>query len=352
MIGSLRLQDFRCFGHLALEAPAAGAIITGDNAQGKTSILEAVCVVVRLHSPRARRLAALRRFESRGFGVAADAWGIERQVRHGEEGTRLLADGGERPGPGEYLADGGLLVWLGNEDLELVRGAAELRRRYLDFLGSQLDPSYRRVLGRYRQALRDRNLLLKDPRPDQREIEAYDVILAEAGEWLSRVRAALVAALAPLVDAAQQVVAHRPETAGIAYRPGFTGGMASALAAARDRDRRLRQTTVGPHRDDLALSVAGKAAADFASEGQQRTLALALKLAQGRLLEQRRGILPVYLFDDIFGELDPGRRNALMGHLPQQAQKWVTTTHLGWLEETPGLGSLARFRLQDGRLGS
>ena len=99
---------------------------------------------------------------------------------------------------------------------------------------------------------------------------------------------------------------------------------------------RMRQAVVGPHRDDLALRVCGMIAAEFASEGQQRTLALALKLAQGHLLAKHGGKPPLYLMDDIFGELDPIRRNALMSHLPAGAQKWITTTHLGWLRETPG----------------
>jgi DNA replication and repair protein RecF len=110
----------------------------------------------------------------------------------------------------------------------------------------------------------------------------------------------------------------------------------------------MRQCVVGPHRDDLSLRLHGMAASDFASEGQQRTLALALKLAQGKLLEQLGGKLPIYLMDDIFGELDPGRRNALMSHLPEKAQKWITTTTLDWLHETPELGGLERFSVKGG----
>jgi DNA replication and repair protein RecF len=120
------------------------------------------------------------------------------------------------------------------------------------------------------------------------------------------------------------------------------------MLQARERENRLRQAVVGPHRDDVQLRLHGMPAADFASEGQQRTIALALKLAQGGLLEAQGGSAPLYLLDDIFGELDPGRRNALMAHLPPLAQKWITTTHLDWLHETAGLADLARFRVGDG----
>jgi DNA replication and repair protein RecF len=103
---------------------------------------------------------------------------------------------------------------------------------------------------------------------------------------------------------------------------------------------------VGPHRDDVALELDGRRAADFASEGQLRTVALALKLAQGRVLEDRRGAPPVYLIDDVFGELDPTRRNALMAHLPGQAQLWITTTHLDWLDKESPAGRLERIRVE------
>ena len=108
---------------------------------------------------------------------------------------------------------------------------------------------------------------------------------------------------------------------------------------------------MGPHRDDLALTVNGLAAGEFASEGQQRTLALALKLAQGQVLASARDRPPVYLIDDVFGELDPGRRNAVLRALPAEAQKWITTTHLGWLDEAGGLEEIRRFSVCGGEVG-
>ena len=120
------------------------------------------------------------------------------------------------------------------------------------------------------------------------------------------------------------------------------------MLQARERETRLRQAVVGPHRDELDLRIHGMPAADFASEGQQRTLALALKLAQGETLASARGSLPVYLIDDVFGELDPGRRNAVLHALPAAAQKWITTTHLGWLEESHGLGGMSRYTVRAG----
>jgi DNA replication and repair protein RecF len=349
VLRSLRLMDFRCFGSLDLEAPPAGALLVGDNAQGKTSVLEAICVLIRLHSPRTRRMALLARVGgSGGFGIAGDPWDCERQVRQSREGLLLKADDEPRASRSAYLADGGLVVWMGNEDLDLIRGPGEGRRRYLDFIGAQIDAGYRRSWSRYRRALQAKNLLLKEGRPRDAEILSYEEILVEHGTVLMQTRARLVAELAPLAAAAQNAVSGRDEPLALQYLPASGPDLRESMLQARERETRLRQAVVGPHRDDLLLRLHGMPAADFASEGQQRTIALALKLAQGKLLESRGGRAPVYLMDDIFGELDPGRRNALMTHLPPLAQKWITTTHLGWLRETPDLGEIRRFRVSAG----
>lgn len=343
-------MDFRCFGSLDLEVPAGGAILTGDNAQGKTSILESICVLVRLHSPRTHRMTTMARIGTGGFGIAGDPWDTERQVRYSREGLVLKSNDETCPSQTSYLTDGGLIVWMGNEDLELIRGPGEGRRRYLDFLGAQIDPHYRHSWSRYRRALKAKNLLLKDGRPRDAEIFSYEEILIEHGTVLMESRARLVAELAPLAAEAQRTISGKDEALTLHYLPASGQDLRESLLQAREREARLRQAVVGPHRDELGLRIHGMPASDFASEGQQRTLALALKLAQGKLLEQRGGKLPIYLMDDIFGELDPGRRNALMNHLPSLAQKWITTTHLGWLEETPSIGDIGRFRVNAGSI--
>lgn len=348
MLSSLRLLDFRCFRSLDLEAPPAGAILVGDNAQGKTSVLEAICMLIRLHSPRTHRLGLLNRIGGDGFGVAGDPWGSERKIRHTRVGLQMEVDGETHASRGAYLKDGGLVVWMGNEDLDLIRGSGEGRRRYLDFIGAQIDPHYRRSWSRYRRALQAKNLLLKEGRPRDAEILSYEEILVEHGTVLMETRARLIAELSPLAATAQNAVSGRDEPLTLQYLPASGPDMRESILQAREREMRLRQAVVGPHRDDLQLRLHGMPAADFASEGQQRTIALALKLAQGSLLESHGGKTPVYLMDDIFGELDPGRRNALMAHLPPQAQKWITTTHLGWLKETPDLGQIVGFSVISG----
>lgn len=347
MLHSLRLSDFRCFPSLDLEVGDEGVILLGDNGQGKTSVLEAVCVLIRLHSPRTHRLGVMARHGGGQFGVAGNPWGAERKVIHHADGLDLSMDAERSMSRSAYLADGGLLVWMGNEDLDLIRGPGEGRRRFLDFIGSQIDPGYRRSLSRYRRALAAKNLLLKDATPRMAEILSYEEIMIEHGTHLNETRQRIVRDLAPLASGFQLSISGSNETLDLTYLPANGPDLRESVLQARDRESRLRQSVVGPHRDDVSLRLQGMPAADFASEGQQRTIALALKLAQGALLEQCTQRMPIYLLDDIFGELDPSRRNALMAHLPRTAQKWITTTRLDWLKEPYGLADMVRFNVKD-----
>jgi DNA replication and repair protein RecF len=135
------------------------------------------------------------------------------------------------------------------------------------------------------------------------------------------------------VSQAHSEISGTAETLQLQFAPGNTGDFAHALASSRAQEARLRQTIVGPHRDDIELIVQGKNAQQYASEGQQRTAALALKIAQARMFAMEEGTPPLLLIDDIFGELDPARRNALLTHLPADAQKLVTATTMQWCEK-------------------
>jgi DNA replication and repair protein RecF len=345
VLTSLKLRDFRCFPALECAFAPGTNVIVGPNAQGKTSLLEAACVLLRLQSPRAGTLAPLVRIGGIGFVLDGFYGGAHLQFYFSPRRKKLALDGVEQRTATEYL-DVGRVVWFSNNDMTLVRGGAEERRRYLDFGAAQLDPLYRRQLRAYEKALRSRNQLLKMPSVRWREVAAFDEPLIAAGNALLAARAQLVEALQPHTVAAHHAISGvAGEQLTLVYRPGVSGELAEALAAARDEDARLRQTTVGPHRDDLGLTISGLGT-ELASEGQQRTVALALRLAQARLLAERRGSQPLLLLDDIFGELDPARRNALLAHLPAGAQKIITTTYLDWAR-----GGIDRvFRLSGGVL--
>ena len=337
MLSQIKLRDFRCFENLEVELAPGPQFFTGDNAQGKTSILEAACVLLRLASPRSTLLTPLIRAESRGFAVQGRFGTRQMQFYFNPERRKLALDGVEQSGPAEYLRIA-RLVYFGNTDLGLVQGPADGRRRFLDFLGSQIEPLYRTSLRSYDRALRSRNRLLKTYPVRRREVEAYDAPLLEAGTTLTSLRRNLVAELTPWAARAQQNIRFASsdgESLMLEYLAGAGEDFATSLTASQDEEARRRQTVVGPHRDDLLLGLDGRAAAAFGSEGQQRTLALALKLAQADLIESISKAPPLLLLDDIFGELDPGRRNALLAALPAHAQQLVTTTHLDWLSDAP-----------------
>jgi len=351
MLRRLKLRQFRCFDSLVIEPAGGASMFVGENAQGKTSILESVCVLLRLQSPRASGMGDLVKFECDGFGVEGDLAGSVLSFGFAPSGRKRMAVDGEiQRRRGDYLANSGLVVWMANDDLNLVRGGGDPRRKYLDFAASQVHPGYRVALRAYERALRSRNFLLKrDARPNWDQIDAYSKLLVEHGTVLTSVRRDLVESLMPWADEAQSRVSGKEEPLRLRYEPGGGDDLAASLAASREEESRRRRTLVGPHRDDVVLTLHGMPAAQFASEGQQRTIALALKLAQGKLIAALRGQEPVMLLDDIFGELDPARRNALLNYLPEGAQKLITTTHLDWARGT-AFESAGVFRVEEGKV--
>lgn len=346
MLANLQLRNFRCFESLGVEFSPGFNFFVGRNGEGKTSILEAACVLLRLQSQRSATLAPIVRFGERSFAVSGHSESHLLEFRYSPLRRKIAFDRVEQHTPDEYLR-AARVVSFANTDIELIRGGSETRRRYLDFLAAQIDLSYRPALRAYERALRSRNVLLKSPQPRPRELAAYDQPLLEYGAKLSVMRARLVERLAPLATAAHREISGTGETLEIEFSPGNSEDFARDLADSRAREARLRQTVVGPHRDDIEILVESHPAHQYASEGQQRTVALALKIAQARVFMMEEGTPPLLLIDDIFGELDPVRRNSLLQHLPADGQKLVTATTMQW-RQNGGDGPV--FELRDREL--
>lgn len=334
MLAQLRLVDFRCYRNFRWEIPPSGAIIVGNNAGGKTSILEAICFLLRLQSPRTSKPANLIRHETPRFGIKAGILNQTRRIVWDGKMNDLQVDGEPRTDQKSYLMDSFPVVWLGNSDLDLVRAGADSRRKYLDFLGSQWHPVYRNELIRYNRALKSRNLLLKKNSPDRRQLDAYTQALALHGTKLIAIRRELITILTPHAIQSFLSIGKSEEAFTLDYLPSVENDLEQALNADLNKDIRYGQTQSGPHRDDIALLIDGKPSAQFASEGQQRTIAIALKMAQSSLLREETGHAPIHLIDDVFGELDPARRTALLQALPTDSQSIITTTHLDWMPES------------------
>jgi DNA replication and repair protein RecF len=306
--------------------------IVGPNARGKTSLLEAICILLRLQSPRVTKLGAIIQHGRRGFAVDGYLGLRHLQFYFSDKRKKLALDEVEQKSAAEYLRIG-RLVYFANKDIDIARGSGEVRRRFLDFIAVQQEPGYRTALRDYERALRSRNLLLKAATPRWREIAAFDEPLVAAGDRVTGIRRQLVANLQRPVAEAHASISATRETLRLEYVAGGGENFPALLVEGRKEDARLRQTNVGPHRDDLRITI-NEQSSDFASEGQQRTFVLALKLGAARLIERQSGAPPLLLLDDIFGELDPVRRNALLEVLPPAAQKFITATHLNWMAST------------------
>ena len=333
MLTNLRLRNFRCFEGVSIDIGPALNLFLGANGEGKTTILEAACILLRLQSQRSSSLAPVIQIGKKFFEVRGRFEEHELEFRYSALKRRVKFDEIEQRTLSEYLRIGHV-VSLANADIELVRGGSEGRRRYLDFLGAQIDGSYRPALRAYERALRARNALLKSPMLRAREVAAYDAPLIEHGRVLLRLRAELTEMLAPLAAQAYQRISTGREKFALRFLPGASDDFGGDLGRSNSESIRLRQTIVGPHRDDLELLVDDLPAAQFASEGQQRTIVLAMKIAQADALKRSSdGKAPLLLIDDIFGQLDPECRNALLDNLPADSQKLVTATAMPWRDE-------------------
>lgn len=340
MLTELLLRDFRCFTECRLRPHPELTLLVGRNAQGKTSLMEAACVLLRLQSPRTTARGELIRL---GAGTCLVEGVLEgRRLRCAQNATarRLALEGSVCGRSADYLEQSGRVVWMDHRDMNLLRGGGEHRRRYLDFAASQLYPDYLKALRGYERALRGRNHVLKrDAAISWRQADAFAQVMEGFARTLAARRAQLVGALQPELARAHGVLSGGAETASVEYAGGHPGeSLAAHLATLRAEEERQRATLAGPHRDDLRLSLNGLDATTYASEGQQRSVAVALKVAQALALEAGFGKAPLLLVDDVFGELDAHRRRALLGLLPPGTQKIITTTSLDWAaaEELPG----------------
>jgi len=329
---SLTLRNYRNYARLQLELGPHLNVFLGQNAQGKTNLLESVAILALSSSPRARREADL-------IGpIAADALveavveargrSVELAFRVSQEGERasktIRVDGVARRAvdlPGEVQAT---LFWP--EDLSLVKGGPEHRRRFLNEMLVQVVKGYGRALARYRRVLDQRNHLLKRIVAGQEgrdSLVVWDEELAALGSTLVAARREATAELAPLA-AANHAAIGGGEVLAVAYT-GAPDDLATCLRSALEDDLRRGSTSVGPHRDDLEISIQGTDARAFASQGQQRTAVVSLKLAESDLVEARSGERPILLLDDVLSELDLSRREALLNRVGEAGQVIVTS---------------------------
>jgi DNA replication and repair protein RecF len=325
LLSEIRLTDFRNYERLRLPFSPGITVLLGDNGQGKTSILEAIYFLSLLRSFRTHKVKHLCRWGQSEFtlhGVLKDDQHEQRlAVRNGGD-SRVLRHNGEPVGRASDFIRQFFCVAFVPDDLGLMQGPGTERRRFLDIQLCQLCPSYLAAAQNYAKALKNRNRILRSEHPDPRAIAAFDTVLVPFGQQLIERRAAYADALGDEVaKLAPQMFAENCELR-IRYRPSAKSeALADALAQHRDRDIQRRQTQVGPHRDELVITLGGKALSHYGSEGQCRLAALVLKMAAARLLVADESEQPIMLLvDDVIGELDDGRREAFFEALRPATQ--------------------------------
>ena len=363
------MQQFRNIPRLELLVEAPRLLVVGSNGEGKSNLLEAVELLGSLRSHRCSSDRDLiRQGQPSSLLRARTATGDLLQLELRRSGGRSAQRNGKTLERQLDLLSSLRCVGFSALDLELVRGEPALRRHWLDRVVLQLEPLYGELLSRYGRLLRQRSQLLRrEPNRNLNEaalaglLDAFDLQMAVIGTRLHRRRARALRRLAPLAQQWQRQLGGGQEALELRYRSGtalgakaaadepapdeqvaedadeatWRGALADQLLAQRSQEVRLGQCTVGPHRDDVQLMLAGQLARRYASAGQQRTLVVALKLAELELVGQVLGEPPLLLLDDVLAELDPQRQQRLLEAVGQGHQCLVSATHVdlfsaGW----------------------
>lgn len=331
---SATLQHFRNVPLARVELRGRRTFLLGANAQGKTNILEALGYVTALRSfrgaePRAL-VAAGQPQAGLAFVIEHEAFGESRvTITLTADGREVEWEQGKVVRLGDFLGKFPTVVFS-SQDQQFLRGTPSLRRRWLDLTLAAMDGSYLSGLQRYTRAVAERNMLLKQGGRDAAALTSFEHEAARHAAPLVALRARGVGELAAHFRAAHRRLVPEGEVAGLVYAPDTAVASAEEfarqLATARPRDALLKSTERGPHRDDVELLLAGRPAKQFASEGQQRCLVLALRLARAAYFKARGGVEPVLLCDDVLGELDPVRRERFWSSLAGEPQVIATGT--------------------------
>ncbi len=360
-IQSLRLVNFRNYVQLAMTPDPGLCVLTGENAAGKTNILESIFLCALGRSHRTARDGELIRTAAEGGSVhlVLDTAGgtrvIDCKLLQAER-KKLSIDDAPLARSGELL---GCLnvVMFAPEDLALVKDGPAERRRFLDMEISQLRPAYYYTLQQYNLALKQRNALLKDASgAGGGTLEMWDEQLSNLGASITTVRAQFTKELAAAAKRVHSGLSDEKEELLVRYQPslpdadadGLYDAMRDALFENLERDLYRGYTSVGPHRDDVALYLNGTDVRVYGSQGQQRTVVLSMKLAELEMLRDVRGESPVLLLDDVFSELDRSRQTKLLAAV-EGCQTFITCTHLEELENA-GVASMQVYHVGNGAI--
>jgi len=352
----LTIDRLRCLRQVELLPSAGMNLLLGGNGAGKTSVLEALFMLGSGRSFRfgghdaviAHGAKALQLYAELEHGGRAERVGFERS-RSGWRGLR----NGEKVADLAELAGLVPVVCFSPESHQLISGAAEVRRRFFDWIVFHVEPEFAAAYRRYARALRQRNALLKQ-NPDRRSLSVWTGELAEAGEPLAALRARVFPEFEQLMLAALQNLLPEAAPFAVAYRRGWREGMNlhERLEMLEPRELELGHSLAGPHRGDWSVEIGGHEIREHGSRGQQKLVALASVLVAARLYRQRRGEPPLVALDDLSSELDvEHQRRALLECAGLGAQLWVTGTQRT-LAMDEWAGEVRTFHVEQGQITS
>jgi DNA replication and repair protein RecF len=333
---AVTLQHFRNLALVSVELSGRRTFLCGPNGQGKTNFLEALGYVTALRSFRGaepRALTALGQTRAGlGFKIEHETFGESRlTITLGGEGRTVEWEQGKVTRLADFIGRFPTVVFS-SQDNQLLRGAPALRRRWLDLSLAAMDAGYLAALQAYTRAIAERNMLLKQGARDSDSLDAFEHQAAQHAARLVAARRTGVGVLSELFREAHARLVPEGEGAALVFAPDLDVTAATEFAAelvrARPRDTLLKSTERGPHRDDLELVLKDRPAKNYASEGQQRCLVIALRLAQAAYFRRLGGVEPVLLCDDVLGELDPERRRKFWASLEGDPQLIATGTSL------------------------
>lgn len=353
----LRLRDFRNYEVLDLELGTGFHVVSGPNAQGKTNLLEALYLVSTTRLLRGSKDTDAVRHGAQKATVEVDSGRTQLGIAI-ELGARKKATLNTLGLPRASDLIGRLpCVCVSTADLPIVRGEPADRRLFLDLELSQTYPAYLRHFTLYKRALEQRNALLKLAQErfvDSATFESWEIQLADHGAAIRDFRTRYIADLTPLAQATHATLGHG-ETLALDYEPKEDAmdadSLFSALANKRGEDVQRRTTTVGPHRDELKISIDSKEGRTYGSQGQQRSAVIAIKLSTLKLLESILCRKPLLLLDDILSDLDASRRAELSQWIVDHAGQAVLTCTEQEAVGEQILKQATVFRVEGGRIG-
>lgn len=356
-VEAVRIRGFRNIASLDLPLVAKINVISGDNGQGKTSVLEAIYLLATTRSFRTEKPLEACKTDAETTRVEATfsdgiAPRTQRYVVH--QGKRGFFVEDKRVTKFSSYAVQTPVVVFHPGDLSLVGGGAAERRTLLDRIGFFLDPTVADERTRYSKAQRARQALL-ERRGSANELDAFETLVAKSGVYLSTMRQRAAEVLSAELLPTFAAVSPRSSSMSVTYQPGGCTDLEAfraELRGRRSKDLQRGTATFGPHRDELELCLDRRTARKHASQGQQRLLTLALKVAELACVRNARGLHPLLLLDDVSSELDPERTGAVYDVVRQAPSQVLVTTTRPELFDTSSLSQTARadFRLRDGKL--